>query len=336
MVDSQIIDVHAHVYPDGCFAEVLKDRPAFTMVDNPRGQSLLYRGSHVMSMPAEQDNLPKRLASMDDAGIAMAVLSVGALNIGWAGARDGAAARAVNDGLAAACRQHPTRFRFVAVLPTASRTEMVQELERALGLGAAGVGIATNIGDWQLHAPEVRGFWREMNRRKLMVLIHPTTPCDAPQNDPGTFLSVGYPGETAMAATKLALTGVLEECPEVKIVWSHLGGGLPMILDRIDRGYHRYSSCPHPPSYYLRRCYFDTACTHGPALQCARATWGGNTLIFGSDVPHVPNTEKETLAALNNTGWPKAELDDIFGGTLRRLMASPNGAVQGSTFKVQS
>ena len=169
-----------------------------------------------------------------------------------------------------------------------------------------------------------------------MVLIHPTTPCDAPQNDPGTFLSVGYPGETAMAATKLALTGVLEECPEVKIVWSHLGGGLPMILDRIDRGYQRYSSCPHPPSYYLRRCYFDTACTHGPALQCARATWGGNTLIFGSDVPHVPNTEKETLAALNNTGWPKAELDDIFGGTLRRLMASPNGAVQGSTFKVQS
>jgi hypothetical protein len=207
-------------------------------------------------------------------------------------------------------------------LPTASRAEMVQELDRALGLGAAGVGIATNIGDWQLHAPEVRDFWREMNRRKLMVLIHPTTPCDAPQNDPGTFLSVGYPGETAMAATKLALTGVLEECPEVRIVWSHLGGGLPMILDRIDRGYQRYSSCPHPPSYYLRRCYFDTACTHGPALQCARATWGGNTLIFGSDVPHVPNTEKETLAALNNTGWPKSELDDIFGATVRRLMAS--------------
>ena len=213
MAASEIIDVHAHVYPDGCFAEVLKDRPAFTMVDNPRGQSLLYRGSHVMSMPAEQDNLPKRLASMDDAGIGMAVLSVGALNIGWAGARDGAAARAVNDGLAAACRQHPTRFRFVAVLPTTSRVEMVQELDRALGLGAAGVGIATNIGDWQLHAPEVRDFWREMNRRKLMVLIHPTTPCDAPQNDPGTFLSVGYPGETAMAATEARPHGRARRMP---------------------------------------------------------------------------------------------------------------------------
>jgi aminocarboxymuconate-semialdehyde decarboxylase len=318
---SQIIDVHAHVYPAGCFTEVLKGRADFKLINNPRGQSLIYRGTHVMSMPAEHDNLQKRLASMGDAGIDMAVLSVGALNIGWAGAREAAAASAINDGLAAVCRQHPSRFRFVAVLPTANHGEMIEELDRALELGAAGVGIATNIGDFQLSAPEVRHFWQEMSRRKLMVLIHPTCPCDAPQNDPGTFLSVGYPNETAMAATKLALAGVLAECPDASLVWSHLGGGLPMILDRIDRGFQRFSSCPHPPSYYLRRCYFDTACAHVPALHCARATWGVNTLVFGTDVPHVPNTEKETIVALNTTGWSTAELDDIFGATARRLMA---------------
>jgi len=321
MPATNIIDIHAHVYPEGCFTEVLKDRGDFKLMDNPRGQSLIYRGTHVMSMPSEQDNLEKRLASMDNAGIGMAVLSVGALNIGWAGAREAAAARVVNDGLAAVCRQHPTRFRFVAVLPAMNHSEMVSELERAVALGAAGVGIATNIGDFPLQAPEVRHFWEEMSRRKFMVLVHPTCPCDAPQNDPGTFLSVGYPGETAMAATKLALAGVLAECPDMKIVWSHLGGGLPMILDRIDRGYQRYSSCPYPPSYYLRRCYFDTACTHGPALQCARATWGIDTLVFGTDVPHVPNTEKETIGALKATGWSTAELDGIFGATVQRLWA---------------
>jgi aminocarboxymuconate-semialdehyde decarboxylase len=274
-----------------------------------------------MSMPAEQDDLPERLASMDQAGIGMAILSVGALNIGWAGSGDAAAARFVNDGLAAVCRQYPSRFRFVAVLPCTKHNEMVHVLDRALGMGAAGVGIATNVGDFQLQAPELRNFWREMSRRKLMVLVHPTCPCDAPQNDPGTFLSVGYPGETAMAATKLALSGILDECPNVKIVWSHLGGGLPMILDRIDRGYQRYSNCPHPPSYYLRRCYFDTACTHGPALECARATWGVDTLVFGTDVPHVPNAEKDTVAALQARSWSNAELDGIFGGTVRRLLA---------------
>jgi len=316
-----IIDVHAHVYPAGSFAAVLKDRSDFKLLDNPRGQQLLYRGSHVMSVPAEQDDLPKRVASMDEAGIDTAVLSVGALNVGWAGAGEVAAARAINDGLADACLKQPARFRFVAVLPTSNPSEMIAELDRVLDLGAAGIGIATNIGDYQLHAPEVRHFWQEMDRRKLMVLVHPTTPCDAPQNDPGTFLSVGYPNETAMAATKLALSGVLAQCPDAKIVWSHLGGGLPMILDRIDRGYQRFSSCPHPPGYYLRRCYFDTACAHVPALHCARATWGVNTLVFGTDVPHVPNTEQETMAALNSTGWSAAELDDVFGATARSLMA---------------
>jgi aminocarboxymuconate-semialdehyde decarboxylase len=258
---------------------------------------------------------------MDAAGIDLAILSVGALNIGWAGSRDAVAARVVNDGLAAVCRQHSARFRFVAVLPCTDHSEMLKELDRALGMGAAGVGIATNVGDLQLHAPELRDFWREMSCRKLMVLVHPTYPCDGPLNDPGTFLSVGYPGETAMAATRLALSGVLEECRNVKIVWSHLGGGLPMILDRIDRGYQRFSSCPHPPSYYLRRCYFDTACTHGPALECACATWGAGTLLFGTDVPHVPNTEKDTVAALKARPWPAAELEGVFGGTVRGLLA---------------
>ena len=317
---AEIIDIHAHVYPEGCFTEVLKDRSDFKLVENPRGQSLLCRGSHVMSMPKDGADLDNRLASMNEAGIDVAVLSVGALNIGWAGSRDASAARFVNDGLASVCREHPTRFRFAAVLPCANRNEMVKELDRALGMGAAGAGIATNVGDLQLDAPELREFWREMSRRKLTVLVHPTFPCHGPLNDPGTFLSVGYPGETAMAATKLALSGVLEECADAKIVWSHLGGSLPMILDRIDRGYQRFSNCPHPPSYYLRRCYFDTACSHGPALDCARATWGVNALVFGTDVPHVPNAEKENIAALKARSWSASELDGILGGTVRKLI----------------
>jgi aminocarboxymuconate-semialdehyde decarboxylase len=320
MAFTEIIDVHAHIYPEGCFTEVIKDRPEFKLVDTPRGQSLLYRGSHVMSVPQDQDDLNKRLQSMDEAGIDMAVLSVGALNIGWAGSRDVSAARFVNDGLAGICRRHPSRFGFVAVLACANPPEMVQELDRALTMGASGVGIATHVGDLPLQAPELREFWREMSRRKLLVLVHPTYPCNGPENDPGQFLAVGYPGETAMAATRLALGGVLEECPDVRIVWSHLGGGLAMIMDRLDRGYQRFSRAPHPPSYYLRRCYFDTACTHGPALDCAHATFGASALLFGTDVPHVPNTEKETAAALRDRPWPEADLKYVFGGNARGLL----------------
>jgi hypothetical protein len=50
-----------------------------------------------------------------------------------------------------------------------------------------------------------------------------------------------------------------------------------------------------------------------------RASWGVGTLVFGTDVPHVPNTEKEIIAALRATSWPLSELEDILRGTVRKL-----------------
>ena len=317
-----IIDMHAHLYPKGCFAEVVKARPDFALLDSPRGLALVCRGSHTMSVPAGQEDLSARLRLMDEAGVGIQVLSIGALNLGWAGAGDIATARLINDGFAAVCRQYPDRFRFVTALPCSSTAAMIAELDRAVTLGAVGVGITTTIADYTLDAPELHDFWREANRRKLLLLIHPTFPPNGPANDSGAFLSVGYLNETAMAATKLVLAGVLEECPDIRIVWSHCGGSLCMLIDRIDRGYKRYEKCLHPPSYYLQRCYYDTACMHGPALDCARATFGSNRLVYGTDEPHVPNATKGVLAVLRDRNWPPAELKAVLGGTAQKLIAS--------------
>src|SRR5918994_1901141 len=310
--------MHAHLYPKGCFAEVSKARPDFALLESPRGLALICRGSHTMSVPAGQEDLSARLRLMDEAGVGLQVLSIGALNLGWAGAGDIATARLINDGFAAVCRQYPDRFRFVTALPCSSTAAMIAELDRALTLGAVGVGITTTIADYTLDAPELHEFWREANRRKLLLLIHPTFPPNGPANDSGSFLSVGYLNETAMAATKLVVAGVLEECPDLRIIWSHCGGSLCMLVDRIDRGYQRYEKCLHPPSYYLQRCYYDTACMHGPALDCARATFGSNRLVYGTDEPHVPNATSGVLAALRARSWPAAELQAVLGGTAQK------------------
>jgi aminocarboxymuconate-semialdehyde decarboxylase len=321
MIHGDIIDMHAHVYPEGCLTEIVKARPDFVLVESPRGQSLVYRGSYVMSIPSGQADLKNRLQVMDDAGVGIEVLSIGALNLGWAGSRDTVTARTINDGLAAVCRQYPGRFHFVAALPLSSNVAMEAELDRAVSLGAVGVGITTTIADYTLDAPQLREFWRQLNRRSLLVLVHPTFPSNGPADDRGEFLAVGYLGETAMAATKLVLAGVLEECPDVRLVWSHCGGSLCMVIDRIDRGYKRYEHCPRPPSEYLRSCFYDTACMHGPALDCARATFGGNTLVYGTDEPHVPNGTKAVFDALHNRPWPADDLQAIFTGNAQRLIS---------------
>jgi aminocarboxymuconate-semialdehyde decarboxylase len=274
-----------------------------------------------MSIPSGQEDLKTRLQVMDEAGVGIQVLSIGALNLGWAGSRDVIAARTINDGLVAVCRAYPTRFQFVAALPPYSLDAMEAELDRALALGAIGVGITTTLADYTLDAPELREFWRALNRRKLLVLVHPTFPPNGPTRDRGEFLAVGYLGETAMAATKLALAGVMEDCPEVRLVWSHCGGSLSVLIDRIDRGYKRYESCPRPPSEYLRCCFYDTACTHGPALDCARATFGTNTLVYGTDEPHVPNGTKGVLDALRSRNWPEGDLEAVLSRNAQGLLA---------------
>jgi len=320
---TEIVDLHAHVYPEGCFIDVIKSRSDFELVNYPDGRTALaYRGSHVMSVPRDHDDLKKRVAVMDEAGVAVQVLSVGALNIGWAGSRDAAVAQLINNGLAAVCREYPGRFRFVAALPCENHLEMVRELDRALSLGAVGVGIPTTVGDKSLDAPDLRELWRELSKRKLMVLVHPTYPPDGPRNDQGQFLAVGYPGETALAAARLVLAGVLEECPEARIVWSHLGGGLPMMIDRLDRGYKRYPNCPRPPSTYLRECFYDTASTHGPALECACASFGISALVFGTDEPHVPNATRDGLKTLRERPWTESELNAVLSGNARNALFS--------------
>lgn len=69
----------------------------------------------------------------------------------------------------------------------------------------------------------------------------------------------------------------------------------------------------------LSRCYYDTICTHGPALDCARETFGAERLMFGTDEPHRLEDPADILAALAGRGWPQAELGNVLGENARQV-----------------
>jgi len=86
------------------------------------------------------------------------------------------AARAANDGLAAACRRWPERFpAFVASLPMNDIPAALDEMDRAIGtLGARGIQIGTNILGRPLDEAEFFPvFERIANHHKLPVWMHP-------------------------------------------------------------------------------------------------------------------------------------------------------------------
>ena len=69
---------------------------------------------------------------------------------------------------------------------------------------------------------------------------------------------------------------------------SHLGGALPMLLQRADDQYRwEAPGTPELPSVAARRMWYDTV-GHGhvPALRCAIDSFGADRLLLGTDFPY--------------------------------------------------
>jgi len=84
---------------------------------------------------------------------------------------------------------------------------------------------------------------------------------------------VGFLFDTTLAAAKLVFAGVPERYPDIKWVLSHLGGAIPYLAERLDRGWRAFPDCrvniDKAPSDYLRRFYFDTVNFDPNALRLA-------------------------------------------------------------------
>lgn len=100
---------------------------------------------------------------------------------------------------------------------------------------------------------------------------------------------IGAPIEDTISATQLIFKGIPVRYPRIKIINSHLGGALPMLLQRLDNQY-RWAApeITEPPSAQARRMWYDTVGHfHIPALRCACESFGADRLVLGTDFPYL-------------------------------------------------
>lgn len=274
------IDIHAHLWSE----EYLDLLDSYG-----RSDTATQRGLGAGRTPEE---LSARFELNDSAGIEHQVLSVSPQNPHF---EDAAAAvhsaRFANDLYAEVVAQWPDRFSAFAALPLPHVDAALEELARALDhLGMVGVTVTTDILGRSLADPIFTPLFEELDRRGTVLYIHPSG------HDAGTALigdhnmrwMVGAPVEDTIAAMQLILAGIPSRYPNVKIITSHLGGALPMILQRADNQYQWESpDTPEKPSIAARRLWFDTV-SHGhvPALRAAADTFGSDRLLFGTDFPY--------------------------------------------------
>jgi aminocarboxymuconate-semialdehyde decarboxylase len=144
---------------------------------------------------------------------------------------------------------------------------------------------------------------------------------------------VGFLMDTTLAAAHLVFAGVTERFPRIRWVLGHLGGAIPYLAERLDRGFSAFKECrehiTRPPSEHLRRFYYDTVNFDANALKLAIAFAGADHVMAGSDYPHQIGSIPKMLSSLRSLDIDESAKAGILGGNAARLLGEA-GAVSGA------
>ena len=321
----RIIDVHNHFYPAEYIDAVRRGPSAITVTADEHGNPVFNSpGDKNYLVPGHRDIACRRKV-LDEAGVAMQVISLTTPGpIIETPERSVALSRVVNDSFARLRDAHGDRFHPLGTLPLNDPDGAVRELERAVGLGFRGVLVFGNVNGVPLADRRFWPLYEQASARELVFYIHPTYPLGVEaMTDYWLMPLVGFLFDTTLAAAHLVFAGVPERFPGMKWVLGHLGGAIPYLVERLDRGYQAFPECrsaiSKPPSEYLRSFYYDTVNFDPAALRLAVEFAGADQILAGSDYPHLIGSLDKMKGSLEALDVSAADRAKIMGGNADRL-----------------
>jgi aminocarboxymuconate-semialdehyde decarboxylase len=233
-------------------------------------------------------------------------------------------ARLVNDAFARIARDRP-RFTSLATLPLNDPAASADELERAVTqLGMRGAMVFGNINGVPLADDRFIPVWERADALGAVIHIHPTAPVGVEvMIDYWLMPLVGFLMDTTLAAAHLVFRGVPARFPNIRWILGHLGGTIPYLVERLDRGWHAFPECrpdiAEPPSTYLKRFYYDGVNFDPAAIRLAIAFAGVGQILAGSDYPHMIGSIGKMKAIPEEAHLSAADRTAILGGNAARL-----------------
>ncbi len=277
----------------------------------------------VRAWKPEYADLKLKLASMDEAGIHLTVLSSNDPGPELFGSDGVKIARIIHDYLAQVVEQHPSRFIGLATLPLQDIEASLTELDRCVNkLALRGVLLYSNIDGHFPDESRFRPLFARAEQLDVPILLHPPYPVMfGATSEYGLTGGLGLMFDTTIALCRIILAGILDDHPRLKLVCPHAGGTLPYVIGRID---HQtmvmkrvQTRIRKAPSEYLRNIYLDAVAPIPMAVRYAYDFVGPERLLYSSDHPWVqPELITQTIKKLN---LPAADEEKIFAGNAKRL-----------------
>jgi aminocarboxymuconate-semialdehyde decarboxylase len=315
-----IIDFHNHFYPP-VYLDALRSGSSAVEVtiDEEGNPRIYYPGDYNIAVPGHRD-IDYREQVLIEHGVDTQVLTLTTPGTHVETLPTAARfAALVNDAFARIRDAKGGRFTALATLPLNDPAASVRELDRACRqLSFPGAMLFSNVNGAGLNEPQFWPIYELANDLDATLYIHPTHPVGVEaMTDFWLMPLVGFLMDTTLAAAKLVFSGVPERFPRIRWALSHLGGAIPYLAERLDRGYEAFSECrahiPRPPSTYLKQFYYDTVNFDPKAIQLAIDFAGIDHIVAGSDYPHQIGSIPKMIQTVGANA-------DIYAANARRLL----------------
>jgi aminocarboxymuconate-semialdehyde decarboxylase len=326
---SLAVDLHCHVHTPAA-DEIAKksDKQADVTARYGDPRTIERQKQLRVELDRKLTSVEQRLADMDRMGVDMQAISTSPMQYYYGLDIDlgRQASRTVNQRLAEIVASHPDRFVGLGTVPLQAPEIAVAELEYCMKtLGFRGLEIGTNVSGTELSDSRFEGFFARAEELNAIIFLHPSGFTE-PQRLKQHFLTnvIGNPLDTTVALAHIVFGGVLERHPGLKFVAAHGGGYMGHYPARMDHAYKVRPEChdhiTRPPSYYMKKIYYDTMVFSHEQLEHLVNLWGAGHVVIGTDYPYDMGYYKPVDFVNKTTSLTRAQKAAIIGGNAAKLL----------------
>jgi aminocarboxymuconate-semialdehyde decarboxylase len=324
------IDIHTHVVPI--------DFPAYggrhgearwpQMRDADCGhRSVIIDGKVFRTVSRECWDIDRRRAAMTAAGISHQVLSpMPELLSYWLASDDALSlCRHLNDTIGNMVDNAPDFFSGLGCVPLQDLDLAIGELERLMSEGRfKGVEIGTNVNGVAIGDPRFEPFFAAAETLGAAIFVHALHPAglDRLVGPPALAQLVAFPGENALAIASMITGGTLDRHPELRIAFSHGGGGFALTLPRLMFGWQHLGfgeRIARSPVEQARSVFYDTLVYDKATLLHLIEKLGITQLCLGTDHPFAIQ-DVEPVSRIDALNLTSQERELLLRSNARRFL----------------
>ena len=243
---------------------------------------------------------------------------------GWQGV-----VQVYNQKIAELVKAHPNRFIGAGILPVDAPAAIKDELKRIQDLGLKVLSLASSYEGKYLDDPLFDQVFEFAAANKMPVHVHPQimNPIGTERVvDPLLSPVLEYVFDVSICLGKMMMLGVFSKHKDVKFIFAHFGGVLPIVKERFDSTYTMLrrrgfvKDLGKNPSDYFKHLYFDMSGTRSVgALQTALEMSDEKHILWGSDFPANQNL-KDSLSVISQGILELNKRNFILGENLAALL----------------